>query len=195
MKTEPQLRHVVPSIRNIQGVGLLWWVIAVPSILFAVYALRYLLLGSRMYPDILAESFRARPWGIYTHAFFGILGLTVGSFQFRRNIREKYLKWHRRLGKVYLAAALMVGLSGIYMAVYSFGGVSTHLGFGFMGGALLITTAVAYGKILAFDVATHREWMIRSFAIMFGAVTFRLWFPLLMVINANLYKRILPWAT
>jgi uncharacterized membrane protein len=178
-------------IRNLPRSGWLWWAVALASGLMVLYAMAYLVLGGRMDPEVLAES---RPWGIYTHAFFGALGLAVGPFQFRRTFLERYPARHRLLGKVYLIAAAMVGLSGIYMALYSFGGASTHLGFGFMGAALLLTTGPAYRCIRAFKIASHREWMIRSFAVMFAAVTFRLWLPTLVLAYSGAFTPAYQWA-
>jgi Predicted membrane protein (DUF2306) len=67
------------------------------------------------------------------------------------------------------------------MAMYSFGGIKTHLGFATLGILTAMTTAIAYARIRAFDVSRHREWMIRSFALIFAAVTLRVELPLLIV--------------
>lgn len=164
-----------PAAARSLTVVLLWWLIAMTSLAMAGYAFSYLIFGDRMYPRELLESFRTRPWGIYSHAFFGVLGIGLGPFQFRRQTLRLKPHRHRLLGKIYLISALMVGLSGIYMALYSYGGATTHLGFGFMGAGLLITTGVAYSRIRRRRIALHREWMIRSFSLMFSAVTFRIW--------------------
>ena len=79
-----------------------------------------------------------------------------------------------------MIAALGTGLSGFYMAVYSYGGWVTHVGFGGMALAMLATTLVAYRHIRAGRVKEHRAWMIRSYAVMFSAVTFRAWLGILI---------------
>ena len=156
----------------------LWFLLLALALGMAGYAAAYFVFGEAMFPDEVADSFLARPWGIYPHAFFGTFAIAIGPFQFlRKQIRGR--KWHRRLGKIYLIAALGTGLSGFYMAVYSYGGWITHLGFGGMASSMILTTLAAYREIRAGRVRTHREWMIRSYSVMFSAVTFRAWLGIL----------------
>ena len=175
----PYPLRALPFSRPVRAARWLWWAVALLSGLVAAYALAYVVLGERVYPEELADSFRARPWGIYAHALFATVGLALGPWQFRRNLTARRPGRHRLLGKVYLLSALMVGVTGVYMAAYAYGGAPTRLGFGAMGAALLAATGLAYARIRALDVAAHREWMVRSFAVMFAGVTFRLWVPTL----------------
>jgi hypothetical protein len=41
--------------------------------------------------------------------------------------------------------------------------------------ALLAVTAMAFVAIRRRQIAAHRAWMVRSYALIFAAVTFRLW--------------------
>lgn len=172
-----------------------WWLVAITSLMIASYAGAYVVLGDQLYPAELAASFRARPWGIYTHAFFGMIGLALGPFQFRRRTTEGNPARHRLLGMGYLVAATMVGLSGIYMAIFSYGGIVTNLGFGALGATLLLTSGLAYLRIRRHDVVAHREWMIRSFALLFAAVTLRMELGLLtgMLGDFEPAYRIVSW--
>jgi uncharacterized membrane protein len=151
------------------------------SILIALYALSFLVRRGAAFPPDLFDSFTARPWGIYSHVLFGGLALIIGPFQFRRDILARRRSWHRNLGKIYVACAFATGLVGLYMALFSFGGLNTHLGFGVLGALTMAATATAYARIRALDVTRHREWMIRSFALIFAAVTLRIELPLLIV--------------
>ena len=151
------------------------------SFLIVAYALSFYVRRTSAFPPDLRESFLARPWGIYTHVLFGALALGIGPFQFRRGILRNRRALHRNLGKLYLVSATMTGIVGLYMAQYSFGGMNTHLGFGILGVFTAAATLNAYRYIRAFDVRHHREWMIRSYALVFSAVTLRLWLPLLVV--------------
>lgn len=151
------------------------------SAFVALYALAYVVVGPPMYPPDFRDSFVARPWGIYTHAFFALFALALGPFQFVASLRARRLQLHRMLGRIYVVSALMTGASGVYMSVYSYGGLVTHIAFGLLGAALIITTAMAFVRIKARDQRSHREWMIRSFALLFAAVTLRVEMPLLVV--------------
>lgn len=129
---------------------------------------------------MLADSFLARPWGINPHALFGGIALLTGVLQFHRGIRRR-LPVHRVLGRLYVISCLVIGTAGIYMAIYSFGGWITHLGFGALGVLLLLTTLAGYLAIRRHDVERHRDWMIRSYALIFAAVMLRIELPLLIV--------------
>lgn len=158
-----------------------WYVMAIGAFAVAGYALSFYVRGRHAFPPPLREGLSPRPWGIYSHVLFGSVALLTGPFQFRRGILRRRRSLHRRLGVAYVAAAALTGAVGLYMAPYSFGGLNTHLGFGILGAFTLVTTMVAYRRIRAFDVVSHRQWMIRSFALIFAAVTLRLELPLLIV--------------
>ena len=163
--------------------------------LTALYALTLAFVGAPVFPPDLRESFLARPWGIYPHAFFGSVAMILGPFQFNRGLLRNRAR-HRRLGQVYVAACLIAGVAGLYMAFYSYGGIITNLGFGGLAVALLTTTGLAFRAIKGRQVATHREWMIRSYALIFAAVTLRIEIPLLMTAtqgNFDFTYRVVAW--
>jgi len=160
---------------------------AVLSFLIVLYALSFWARGDRAFPPDLFASFTARPWGIYSHVLFGAVALAIGPFQFRRGILARRRALHRNLGKAYVTCATMTGFVGLYMSLYSFGGMNTHLGFGVLGALTMAVTAMAYVRIRAFDVVRHREWMIRSFALIFAAVTLRIELPLLIVLHKGAF--------
>jgi uncharacterized membrane protein len=63
---------------------------------------------------------------------------------------------------------------GLYLAFFSFGGFPARLGFAGLAILLIWTVVAAYIKIRQGDQVVHREWAIRSFALLFAAVTLRL---------------------
>lgn len=157
-------------------------VVALLAFTIAAYAFAYVIVGDRMYPPPLQASFVARPWGIYSHAFFGGIALLLGCFQFRRGILARHRRVHRVLGTIYVLAAVVTGMAGLYMSRFAFGGTTTRLGFGGLAIALLSTTGMAYLRIRQRNVVAHREWMLRSYALIFGAVTLRIELPLLQAL-------------
>jgi uncharacterized membrane protein len=145
----------------------------------AGYAWSFLLRGEAAFGPRLRDSFLARPWGIYTHVFFGGIALLLGPFQFRRGLLLRNRSRHRLLGQVYVISSVMIGVSGMYMAAYSYGGWITHVGFGLLGFGTFMTVLKAYFHIRAHEVAPHRAWMIRNYALVFAAVALRIELPLL----------------
>ena len=176
--------------------GISWWVMVAPAGVIALYAFTMTFVGAPVFPPNLKESFLARPWGIYPHAFFGGVALILGPFQFHRGLLLRNRPRHRKLGQTYVAACLIAGTAGLYMAFYSYGGIVTNLGFGGLALSLLTTTGLAFRAIKGRQVATHREWMIRSYALIYAAVTLRIQIPLLMIATQGDFDftyRIVAW--
>ena len=157
-----------------------WGVMAFLSVAIAAISARYFSFN----PAQAAEPFRARvaghdPW-LFLHIGGGIIALALGPFQFSRLLRTRYLALHRWMGRIYLLAVGIGGTAGFRMAMESVGGLPTHVGFGLLAIVWLISSAMAYVRIRQRKIQSHREWMIRSFALTFAAVTLRLWVPLSM---------------
>jgi uncharacterized membrane protein len=159
-----------------------WWRWAL-MMFFAVaisgYAIALVVIGEPMYAPQLVASFKARPWGINPHAFFGALALFLGAIQFLRLTRRRPLL-HRVLGRIYVVSAIVTGGAGLYMAPYSYGGWITHTGFAALAVALLTTTLAGLAAIRRGEQDAHRAWMTRSYALIFAAVALRIELPLLV---------------
>lgn len=118
--------------------------------------------------------------GFYTHIGFGGLALLSGCTQFLPKLRQKRLALHRTLGKVYVASVLLSGFAGLGIAFAATGGLFAQLGFGGLAIFWLYTTIQAFLTIKRKEVTLHEQWMTRSYALCFAAVTLRLWLPLLL---------------
>ncbi len=161
-----------------------WVVLASLSTLISLYTLKYVisdkpiaLLLSKS-EELLGSTFYNISF--YTHITLGGIALLIGWLQFSKEIRRKYPKLHNFIGKVYVIAILISGPAGFYIALFSSGGISTILGFSI--GALLwtILTYIGYLKIREGNVRSHIKYMMYSYAGTFGAVTLRLWLPILI---------------
>lgn len=156
------------------------------AIAIGFYPLLYLVGGRDM--GLLAtktdEVLASIPWNaaFYGHIIFGGIALLVGWTQFSRALRRNFLNWHRKLGKVYISAAMISGACGIYLSFYATGGWVTGLGFFLLGLGWIFFTLRAYTAIRARDLSAHEGYMIYSYAACFAAVTLRIWMPLLTVI-------------
>ena len=174
-----------------------WWLVLLLAVPIVGYGIAMVVVGAPMYPPNLAASFVARPWGIYPHALFGSLALGLGALQFNRWLLVRHRPTHRALGTVYVISALVVGLAGLYMSFYSFGGVVTHIGFAALALLLLWTTVRAYVAARAREIAVHRRWMLRSYALIFAAVTLRMELPLLVMAFGDFTPayRVVAWLS
>ncbi|MEP1035675.1 DUF2306 domain-containing protein [Ekhidna sp.] len=123
-------------------------------------------------------------WRIAFHMHFigGAIALSIGWTQFLKNFRAKHLNTHRRLGYTYVIAIVLVSSPGaFYMAMYANGGFNNVLGFGMMAISWFGFTFMAFKSIKRRDINAHERWMIRSFAVTLGAVTLRIFMPLMAI--------------
>ena len=154
-----------------------WVLAAILALGIALFSLHYLRPGMPDgFPQQL-EIYRDHAFWFRLHIVGGALALALGPFQFLNGLRARHPRAHRWSGRIYLAAIAAGSVGGIYMAPLSFGGPIAHVGFGLLAVSWLGTTTLALRAILSRDIAAHRRWMIRSYALTFAAVTLRLWLP------------------
>ena len=119
----------------------------------------------------------------YTHVSLGPIALVAGFFQLNNKLRKQKPALHRWIGNLYLFCQLFSIPAGIWLGLHEYAGIAAVYGFIGMGGSTLLSSAFAYYYIRFGDYETHREWMIRSYFIMWSSVVlFRLgimyWIPL-----------------
>lgn len=119
------------------------------------------------------------PWwrvAFYVHVFSSILALAAGFTQFSNYILKKYKKVHRAVGKMYVINILLINFpSGMILAVYANGLLPTKIAFVILDCLWFYFTYRGYIAIRKRKVIEHKEFMIRSFALTFSAITLRTW--------------------
>lgn len=103
-----------------------------------------------------------------------MVALFAGLFQFLPNLRRRAPRLHRITGRVYVACALVGTLAGLYLAPHSASGLVSDVGFALLALGTLVTTGLGLLTIRRRQLAAHRAWMTRSFALIFAGVTLRL---------------------
>lgn len=120
---------------------------------------------------------------LVTHIFAGTVALVTGVPQFIPAVR-RHRRLHRALGRVYLGVGVLPSaLTGLVVALLSTTGLTTQVGLFVPAALWLVTGWYAYRAARSRRFATHREWMIRNYAITYLAVTARLWVPILMLVQ------------
>ncbi len=164
---------------------ILWVLFGGLSILVSFYPIAYLvadkpiaLLLSKT-AELLSDNFYMICF--YLHIIFGGIALLIGWIQFSKKFRLKYMNIHRWIGKVYIASVLISGIPGFYIALHASGGLSPKLGFSIGAVLWVIITYLGYTTVRKGNIEAHKKWMMYSYAGTFGAVTLRIWLPLLMV--------------
>lgn len=112
----------------------------------------------------------------YIHVFTGILTLLAGFTQFSPYIlREKRLL-HRHMGKVYVFNILFINFpAGMIMAFYANGYLPTRIAFIILDSLWFWFTVKAFIEVKKGNIRKHKEFMMRSYALTFSAITLRTW--------------------
>lgn len=124
-------------------------------------------------PGHYGPYFWPRRWGLVLHIAGGITALTVGLVQLWLGLTHRTARFHRTLGKLYVAVITVSSIAGFYLALTIPGNAPYASGLFFLCVAWVITTAMAVFAIRRRNVPQHRQWMMRSYAVTFAFVTFR----------------------
>lgn len=167
-------------------------IIAALAILTGIYPVIYFIVDRRF--GLLSSKSDMLLYDVFWNVFFymhivlGGLALLIGWAQFIPKWRAAKLSWHRRIGKLYVIAALLSALAGIYIAFYATGGFIASLGFICLGIIWFYTTLRAFILIKNGRIDRHQRMMIYSYAACFAAVTLRIWLPLLTLLFHDFVK-------
>ena len=108
------------------------------------------------------------------HIVTGSIVLLAGVIQLSKKIRINAPVWHRRLGKAYVIIILgITAPSGLIMSFYANGGLPAQAGFALLAVLWWYFTWTGWRAARSKRWDTHREFMIRSYALTFAAVTLR----------------------
>jgi uncharacterized membrane protein len=121
------------------------------------------------------DRFTGFPAALVIHIVGATVFALVGAFQFVPRFRRRHRTWHRRAGRVVAGAGLAIAgsalwLTLVYEAQPGTGGLLYVL-------RLLFASAMAASLLLGVtairrrDIAAHRAWMIRAYAIGLAAGT------------------------
>jgi uncharacterized membrane protein len=120
--------------------------------------------------------FFTSPLPVIVHIVGSSLFAILGAFQFSTDFRRRWPRWHRVAGRLLVLAGLLVGLSGMWMALFYYprpvgdGDLLAALRLLF-GSAMIGSIVCSFVAIRRRDVREHRAWMMRGYAIGLGAGT------------------------
>jgi uncharacterized membrane protein len=124
---------------------------------------------------------------LVAHIATASVALAIGPLQFVPRIRANR-PVHRAIGRTYVVAVVLSALVGIPVAILS-GRLLTQVGLTIPFVLWLVTAALAVAAIRRGDVAAHRRWMVRNYALTFLAITARVLVPLMLVAGIALGVR------
>ena len=124
-----------------------------------------LLGGAEITPE--NARFFAMPIPVLVHIFSASTFCLLGAFQFVPGLRRR--GWHRVAGRIVAPCGLAAALSGLWMTCFyphppGDGPLLTVFRLIF-GSAMAVALVLGVAAILRRDIAAHRAWMIRGYAI------------------------------
>jgi uncharacterized membrane protein len=117
----------------------------------------------------------AAPAPVIIHIVCALLYAVLGAFQFSVALRRSRPRWHRVAGRALVALGLAVALSALFMTLFyarqpGTGELSYLFRLAF-GSGMAACLVLGISSIRRGEVATHRAWMTRAYALALGAGT------------------------
>jgi hypothetical protein len=129
--------------------------------------------GAHSTPD--NARFFAEPVPVVIHIITASLYCVLGPLQFVPGFRRRRPGWHRAAGRLLVPCGINAALAGLWMTLfYPLAPGDDELLRGVrlvFGSAMAVSLVLGYAAIRRRDVARHRAWMIRGYAIAQGAGT------------------------
>jgi uncharacterized membrane protein YozB (DUF420 family) len=183
------------SVEKSSRAALVGWVLlAVFAIEVGLVSLRYTLPKIPFPTDL--PNFRTRHGWLIAHATFASIALLAGPWQFLPLIRRRWLAVHRWTGRAYCATVVLGWLASIPIAAHANTGAVASAGFLTLGMCWITATAAGFLSIRSGNVAAHRAWMLRSYALTAAAITLRIYLPISILtrIPISTSYPIIAWA-
>lgn len=152
----------------------------------AIYASQYLVLEPESFPFLpQRETYAAKQALIGAHIVFGVSALLIGPVQFYITSAWRDRSLHKLLGRLYLLCVICSSAAAVLLVPVAFGKPVSSVGFLVLAILWSGSTIAAVRSARRGDLATHKKWMIRSYAMTFAAITLRAEYGLL-IFGANL---------
>jgi uncharacterized membrane protein len=127
--------------------------------------------------EVTADNARffASPAPVLVHIVGASLYCLLGAFQFHPGLRRRRPRWHRPAGRLLIPLGLTAALSGLWMTLFyprpPIDDVLLTPMRLLFGAAMVGCIALGVAAIRRRDIAAHRDWMARGYAIGLGAGT------------------------
>lgn len=154
------------------------------------------------YRSALAGDFRkwneVLPHGYVPGDWFGnlLMGVHVlialalvwgGPLQFFSAIRNRFPRFHRSFGKVYLMAAVLVSIAGMIFtwARGTVGNTGMAVSITLQGGYILLFSLIVIKLAVRRDIKKHEAWAFRLFLVTSGVWFFRVFLMAWLLVNGR----------
>ncbi len=164
--------NVAPAAPRWPG-ALGWGSLTFLSLGIAAHGISYL-AGAQAPPVVEDNGMGMRM--LMIHAGASGIALLLGPLQFLEPIRRRARAAHRWIGRTYITACMVGGISGGLLAPFTAAGPIAASGFLMLALLWLWVNALGWrAAAVKRNYDEHKNWMVRSFALTFAAVTLRLY--------------------
>jgi len=112
---------------------------------------------------------------LVTHIFLGSVALLTACLQVWPWLRRSHLRVHRWSGRIYVAAALSASVCVMIISPMGLHGANQRVANTMLAILWFATTLAGFRAIRQRRYNDHRQWMLRSVALAFSIVAFRVW--------------------
>lgn len=167
MITETSVKNsIIPKIL----LFIFWTVVIALSLWFFFDNIIMIFFGYRI--SIFGDSLLHNQVWVVMHLGGGTFALLLGPMQFWKGFRNKFLKFHRASGKLYIIGVLLAGVSALRLSLVSYC-VPCRISLFILTILALLSTWFAWKTIKAKNVKAHRQFMIRSYICVLAFVLVR----------------------
>ena len=156
-------------VKNVTG-ALAWIVVITASAYFFMDNVWAFTRGYRS--NTFGDSLFSNQVWFVAHLVGGSIALFIGPVQFWKFVRDRFINFHRILGKIYLAGAFLTGLSALRLSLVSLC-VPCRVSLFITAVLLLFTITAAWYTIKQRNVKAHRQFMVRSYVLLLAFVLVR----------------------
>jgi hypothetical protein len=165
----------IAAVGKMTGFGIL--ILLIVSL--AANALSYINFNSQYGFLKLKQDAIASGWYLpfyYSHVLIAGLILVAGVFQLHPASRKNFMKTHKVIGYFYVLGILIFAAPGaLVMSLFINRGPLVLSSFFLQTVLWFYFTAMAIISIRKGDITAHKQWMWRSYALTFAAVTLRVY--------------------
>jgi len=159
--------------------GIFIVIVLLLAVSLAINALSYINFDSNYGFLKLKQQAIASGWYLpayYSHVLISGIILVAGFFQLFPSSSSRFQRVHRFLGYFYVMGILFFAAPGaLGMSLFIGRGPWVLASFLLQGVLWFYFTAVAFNEIRKRNVAAHKRWMWRSYALTFAAITLRVY--------------------
>jgi uncharacterized membrane protein len=164
----PTSTLLAPTSSRSRFETLLWLCLGVTTLFVFITSEVFLATDYPMYHSYRLQVIADRHL-LIPHTLSGTIALLAGPIQFSTRFRQRHLQFHRVLGRIYVVCVFVGSFTGIALAAGRPGFPGTSM----QAAAWMVCTTAAFITARNRQIAVHRQWMARSYAVTFTFVSSR----------------------